>query len=232
MTITYTRLVVCPTWSTDNLTQSHPRIPHWKSCVGLRPTTDSNCPPAKDSRDPPFAHPDEAEESRSKSRSNRVASQRPAICPGPRFKAGLASNPGLTRVPLLLLRRITASIENARSFPIYAELYKKALQSKPVGKEPFNEPVRDDLRVLQSGRTFQRPAAPHPVAKASDLATAGTETSALPAGVLAKPQGDSTDLASQTASLPRDAVHAPSDFASGTIPGATSVPSPEDGRNF
>ncbi|KAL3259446.1 hypothetical protein MRX96_002089 [Rhipicephalus microplus] len=43
--------------------------------------------------------------------------------------------PDSPRVPLLLLRRITASIENARSFPIYAELYKKALQSKPVGKE-------------------------------------------------------------------------------------------------
>ncbi|KAH8042067.1 hypothetical protein HPB51_020241 [Rhipicephalus microplus] len=101
-------------------------------------------------------------------------------------------------------------------------------------EEPFNEPVCDDPReetVLRSRRTLQQPAAPATVAMASDLATAGTEASALPAGVLAKPQGDSTDLASQTASLPRDAVHAPLDFASGTIPGATSVPSPEDRRN-
>ncbi|KAH8041765.1 hypothetical protein HPB51_017585 [Rhipicephalus microplus] len=101
--------------------------------------------------------------------------------------------------------------------------------------QPFNEPVCNDLReetVLWSARTLQRPAAPAIVAMASDLATAGTQASALPAGVLAKPQGDSTDLASQTASLPRDAVHTPLDFASGTIPGATSVPSPEDRRNF
>ncbi|KAH8035231.1 hypothetical protein HPB51_004472 [Rhipicephalus microplus] len=100
--------------------------------------------------------------------------------------------------------------------------------------QPFNEPVRDDLReeaVLRNGRTLQRPAAPAPVAMASDLATVGTEASALPAGVLAKPQGDSTDLASQTASLPRDVVHAPLDCVSGTIPGATSVPSPEDRRD-
>ncbi|KAH8033947.1 hypothetical protein HPB51_018102 [Rhipicephalus microplus] len=100
--------------------------------------------------------------------------------------------------------------------------------------QPLNEPVCDDLRaetVLRSGRTFQRPAAPATVAMASDLAPAGTKASALPAGVLAKRQGDSTDLASKTASLPRDAVRAPLDFASGTIPGTTSVPSPEDRRN-
>ncbi|KAH8037492.1 hypothetical protein HPB51_011641 [Rhipicephalus microplus] len=100
--------------------------------------------------------------------------------------------------------------------------------------QPFNERVCDDLReetVLRSGLTLQWPAAPATVAMASDLATAGTEASALPAGVLAKPQGDSTDLASQTASLPRDAVHAALDFGSGTVPGATSVPSPEDRRN-
>ncbi|KAH8009293.1 hypothetical protein HPB51_014429 [Rhipicephalus microplus] len=100
--------------------------------------------------------------------------------------------------------------------------------------QPFNEPVCDDLReetVLRSGRTLQQPAAPATVALSSDLATAGTEASALPAGVLAKPQGDSTELASQTASLPRDAVHAPLNFASDTIPGATSVTSPEDRRN-
>ncbi|KAH7963999.1 hypothetical protein HPB51_027759 [Rhipicephalus microplus] len=60
----------------------------------------------------------------------------------------------------------------------------------------------------------------------------GYRASALPAGVFAKPQGDSTDLASQTASFSRHAVHAPFDFASGTSPGATSVPSPEDRRNF
>ncbi|KAH8022456.1 hypothetical protein HPB51_024555 [Rhipicephalus microplus] len=98
----------------------------------------------------------------------------------------------------------------------------------------FNEPVCDDLRegtFLWSGRTLRKPAAPATVDMASDLATAGTEASALPAGVLTKPQGDSTDFASQTASLPRDAVDAPLDFASGTIPGATSVPSPEDRRN-
>ncbi|KAH8039715.1 hypothetical protein HPB51_008308 [Rhipicephalus microplus] len=101
--------------------------------------------------------------------------------------------------------------------------------------QPFKEPVCDDLRketVLWSGRTLQRLSALATVAMAPDLAIAGTEASALPAGVLAKPQGDSTDSASQTASLPRDAVHAPLDFASGTIPGATSVPSPEDRRNF
>ncbi|KAH8022963.1 hypothetical protein HPB51_006393 [Rhipicephalus microplus] len=123
-------VVVCPTWSTDNLTQSHPRIPHWKSCVGLRPTTDSNCPrrerqtlnktlvrkalendlrelqPSSDhtvsSKTAETRHsrtPMKAEESRSKSRSNRVASQRPAICPGPASNAGLASNPGLTSSP-------------------------------------------------------------------------------------------------------------------------------------
>ncbi|KAH8027809.1 hypothetical protein HPB51_010455 [Rhipicephalus microplus] len=100
--------------------------------------------------------------------------------------------------------------------------------------QPFNEPVCDDLRektVLRSGRTLQQPAAPATVAMASDLATAGPEASALPAGVLAKPQGDSTDLASQTVPLPRDAVHAPLDFSSGTIAGATSVPLPEDRRN-
>ncbi|KAH8032515.1 hypothetical protein HPB51_025968 [Rhipicephalus microplus] len=100
--------------------------------------------------------------------------------------------------------------------------------------QPFIEPLRDDLHeetVLRSGRTVQQPAGPATVAMASDLAIAGTEASALPAGVLAKPQGDSTELASQTASLSRDAVHAPLDFASGTIPGATSVPSPEDRRN-
>ncbi|KAH8036654.1 hypothetical protein HPB51_003440 [Rhipicephalus microplus] len=100
--------------------------------------------------------------------------------------------------------------------------------------QPFNEPVCDDLReetVLRSGRTLQQPAAPATVAIASDLATAGTEASALPAGVLAKPQGDSTDLASQTNSLPRDAIHAPLDFASDTIPEATSVPSPEYRRD-
>ncbi|KAH8026426.1 hypothetical protein HPB51_020410 [Rhipicephalus microplus] len=98
----------------------------------------------------------------------------------------------------------------------------------------FNKPVYDDLReetVLRSGRTLQQPAAPATVAMASDLATTGTEASALPAGVFAKPQGDSTDLASQTASLPRDAVHAPLDFASGNISEATSVLSPEDRRN-
>ncbi|KAH8038238.1 hypothetical protein HPB51_026135 [Rhipicephalus microplus] len=54
------------------------------------------------------------------------------------------------------------------------------------------------------------------MAMASDLATAGTEASPLPAGILAKPQGDSTDLASRAASLPRDAVRAPLDFASAT----------------
>ncbi|KAH8025351.1 hypothetical protein HPB51_007497 [Rhipicephalus microplus] len=100
--------------------------------------------------------------------------------------------------------------------------------------QPFNEPVRDDLReetVLRSGRTLQWPAAPATVAMASDLATAGTEASALPAGVLAKSQCDSTDMASKTASLPRDAVHAPLEFASGIIPGATSVLSPEDRSN-
>ncbi|KAH8036011.1 hypothetical protein HPB51_016315 [Rhipicephalus microplus] len=100
--------------------------------------------------------------------------------------------------------------------------------------QTFNEPVCDDPReetVLRSGRNLQQPAAPATMAMASDLATAGTEASALPAGVLAKPQGDSTDLASQTTSLPKDAVHAPLDFASGAIPGATSVPSPEDRRN-
>ncbi|KAH7931980.1 hypothetical protein HPB51_029596 [Rhipicephalus microplus] len=83
--------------------------------------------------------------------------------------------------------------------------------------QPFNELVRDDLReetVLRSGRTLQRPTAPATMAMASDLAPAGTEASALPAGVFAKPQGDSTDLVSQTASLPRDALHAPLDFAS------------------
>ncbi|KAH8027428.1 hypothetical protein HPB51_005410 [Rhipicephalus microplus] len=103
-----------------------------------------------------------------------------------------------------------------------------------ICKQPFNEPVCDDPReetVLRSGRTFQQPAAPATVAKASDLATAGTEASALPAGVLVKSQDDSTDLASQTTFLPRDAVHAPLNFASGTISGATSVPSPEDRRN-
>ncbi|XP_075744127.1 uncharacterized protein LOC142802928 [Rhipicephalus microplus] len=64
-----------------------------------------------------------------------------------------------------------------------------------VGKmpaaHPLNEPLCDDLReetVLWSGRTLQQPAAPATVAMASDLATAGTEASALPAGVLAKPQ--------------------------------------------
>ncbi|KAH8026834.1 hypothetical protein HPB51_025574 [Rhipicephalus microplus] len=101
--------------------------------------------------------------------------------------------------------------------------------------QPFNEPVCDDPceeTILWSGRTLQQPAAPATVAMASDLATAGTEASALPAGVLAESQGDSTDLASQTASLPSDAIHAPLDFTSGTIPGATSVPSPEDRRNF
>ncbi|KAH8027235.1 hypothetical protein HPB51_003688 [Rhipicephalus microplus] len=100
--------------------------------------------------------------------------------------------------------------------------------------QPFNEPVCDELReetILRSGRTLQQPPAPATVAMASDLATAGTEASALPAGVLAKPQGDSTDLALQTASLPRDAVHALLDSASSTIPEATSVPSPEDRRN-
>ncbi|KAH8042498.1 hypothetical protein HPB51_023642 [Rhipicephalus microplus] len=100
--------------------------------------------------------------------------------------------------------------------------------------QSFNEPVRNDLRaetVLWRGPTLQRPGAPATVAMASDLATAGTEASALPAGVLAIPQGDSSDLASQTASLSRDAVPAPLDFASGTIPGATEVPSPEDRRN-
>ncbi|KAH8027013.1 hypothetical protein HPB51_001328 [Rhipicephalus microplus] len=99
--------------------------------------------------------------------------------------------------------------------------------------QPFNEPVRDALReetILRSGRTLQRPAAPAPMAMASDLASAGTEASAPPAGFLAKPQGDSIDLASRTASLPRGTVHAPLDFASGTILGATSVPSPEDRR--
>ncbi|KAH8032433.1 hypothetical protein HPB51_025202 [Rhipicephalus microplus] len=101
--------------------------------------------------------------------------------------------------------------------------------------QPFNELVCDDLReetVLRSRCTLRRPAAPATVAMASDLATAGTKASALPAGVLAKPRGDSTDLASQTTSLPRDDVHAPLDFASGTNPGATSVASPEDRRNF
>ncbi|KAH8039492.1 hypothetical protein HPB51_007394 [Rhipicephalus microplus] len=100
--------------------------------------------------------------------------------------------------------------------------------------QPFNELMCDDLReetVLRSGCTLQQPVAPATGALASDLAAAGTEASVLPAGVLAKPQGHSTDLASQTALLPRDAVHAPLDFASGTIPGATSVPSPEDRRN-
>ncbi|KAH8037208.1 hypothetical protein HPB51_008998 [Rhipicephalus microplus] len=97
--------------------------------------------------------------------------------------------------------------------------------------QPFNKPVCDDPHEetnLRSGRTLQQPAAPATVAMTSDLATADTEASALPAGVLDKPQGDSTDLASQTASLPRDAVHALLDFASGTIPGATS---PEDRHN-
>ncbi|KAH8030782.1 hypothetical protein HPB51_011622 [Rhipicephalus microplus] len=91
-----------------------------------------------------------------------------------------------------------------------------------------------DLReqtILRSGRTLQQPAALASMAMASDMATAGTEASTLPAGVLAKPHGDSAYLASQTASLPRDAVHAPLDFASGTTSGATSVPSPEDRRN-
>ncbi|KAH8031317.1 hypothetical protein HPB51_015473 [Rhipicephalus microplus] len=100
--------------------------------------------------------------------------------------------------------------------------------------QPFNEPVCDDVReetVLRSGRTLQRPAAPATMAMASYLATTGNEASPLPAGVLAKPQGDSTDLASQTASLSRDAVHAPLDFTSGTTLGATSVPSPEDRRS-
>ncbi|KAH7932369.1 hypothetical protein HPB51_029333 [Rhipicephalus microplus] len=100
--------------------------------------------------------------------------------------------------------------------------------------QSFNEPMCDDLReetVLRSRRTLQRPAASATVAMASDPATAGTEASALPAGILAKPRGDSTDLASQTASLPRNAVHAPLYFASGNIPGATSVPSPEDRHN-
>ncbi|KAH8022980.1 hypothetical protein HPB51_008910 [Rhipicephalus microplus] len=100
--------------------------------------------------------------------------------------------------------------------------------------QPFNEPVCDYLRqdtFLRSGRTLQRPAAPATVAMASNLATAGTAASALPEGVLAKPQGDSTDLASQTASLPRDAVHAPLDFALSAIPGAMSVPLAEDRRN-
>ncbi|KAH8009822.1 hypothetical protein HPB51_020170 [Rhipicephalus microplus] len=90
--------------------------------------------------------------------------------------------------------------------------------------QPFDEPVCDDLReetVLRSGRTLQE----------SDLATAGTEASVLLTGVLAKPQGDFTDLASQTASLPRDAVHTPLDFVSGIIPGATSVPSPKERCN-
>ncbi|KAH8035827.1 hypothetical protein HPB51_009660 [Rhipicephalus microplus] len=99
---------------------------------------------------------------------------------------------------------------------------------------PFNEPVHDDLHektVLQSGRTLQRPATPTSVAVASDLATAGIEASALPVGVLAKPQSDSPDLASQTASLHRDAIHAPLVFASGTIPRETSLLSPEDRRN-
>ncbi|KAH8009911.1 hypothetical protein HPB51_021709 [Rhipicephalus microplus] len=99
--------------------------------------------------------------------------------------------------------------------------------------QPFNKPVCDDQRdetILRSRRTLQRPAATAPVAMASDLATAGSEGCALPAGVLAKPQGDSSDLAPQTVSLPRGAVHAPMEFASGTIPGATSVPSPEDRR--
>ncbi|KAH8025795.1 hypothetical protein HPB51_012117 [Rhipicephalus microplus] len=99
--------------------------------------------------------------------------------------------------------------------------------------QPFNEPVCDDLReetVLQSGRTLRRPAAPATVAMASDLTTLVSEASVLPAGVLAKPQGYSTDLASPSPFLPRDAVHAPLDFTSGTIPKATSVPSPEDRR--
>ncbi|KAH8026366.1 hypothetical protein HPB51_020350 [Rhipicephalus microplus] len=97
------------------------------------------------------------------------------------------------------------------------------------------QPVCDDLRgetVLRSGRPLQQPAAPTTMDMGSDLATAGTEASALPAIVLAKPQGDSTNLASQTTSLTRDTVHAPLDFTSGTIPRATSVPSPEDRRNF
>ncbi|KAH8029257.1 hypothetical protein HPB51_024647 [Rhipicephalus microplus] len=100
--------------------------------------------------------------------------------------------------------------------------------------QPFNEPVCDDPcgeAVPRSGRTLQQPTAPATVAMASNLATTGTEASRLRAGIIAKPQGDFTDLASQTTSLPRDAVHAPLGFASGTIPGATSVPSPEDRRN-
>ncbi|KAH7961039.1 hypothetical protein HPB52_001224 [Rhipicephalus sanguineus] len=101
--------------------------------------------------------------------------------------------------------------------------------------QPRNEPLRDHLQsetVLRSGRTFQRPAASATVATASDLATAGTTSSALSAGVIAAPVGDSTGLPSQSGSLPRDAVHAPLDFASGTATGGTSVSSPEDRRNL
>ncbi|KAH8022011.1 hypothetical protein HPB51_020621 [Rhipicephalus microplus] len=60
--------------------------------------------------------------------------------------------------------------------------------------QPFNKPVRTNLReetVLRSGRNLQRPAGPAPVAMASDLATVGIEASALPAGLLAKPQAAS-----------------------------------------
>lgn len=101
--------------------------------------------------------------------------------------------------------------------------------------QPLNEPLRDDLQsetVLRSGRTFQRPAASATVATASDLSIAGTTASALSAGIIAAPVGDSTGLASQTASLPRDAVHAPLDFTSGTATEATSVSSPEDRLNL
>ncbi|KAL1484074.1 hypothetical protein MTO96_050114, partial [Rhipicephalus appendiculatus] len=82
-----------------------------------------------------------------------------------------------------------------------------------------------------SGRTLQRPAASATVTTASDLATTDTAASALSAGVIAAPVGDSTDLAAQAASPPRDAVHAPMDFTSGTTTEATSVPSPEARRN-
>ncbi|KAH7936341.1 hypothetical protein HPB52_021547 [Rhipicephalus sanguineus] len=63
--------------------------------------------------------------------------------------------------------------------------------------------------VLRSGRTFQRPAASATIATVSDLTTAGTTASALSAGVIAAPVGDSTGLPSQYA------VDAPLDFASG-----------------
>ncbi|KAH8033905.1 hypothetical protein HPB51_017355 [Rhipicephalus microplus] len=137
--------------------------------------------------------------------------------------------------PLVPVSRISFTIYVVHIYVIYLKLWTIRERLSPDHFHvPFNEPVCDDPReetVLRSGPTLQQPAAPATMAMASDLATTGTEASALPAGVFAKPQGDSTDLASQTASLLRDAVYVPLDFASGTISGATWVPSPEDRPN-